>query len=230
MKAAEEMKREQKEVKLRMILQDYHRRNNYELQQAVNDILALDALPPAEGAKKVQWSGYGELGNISQKPLQPTAEITTDRFRDILNDVQRYIETNGGATESEMKAIWNSLSCAITESERRQPTAEGAEEIIDDAETILRSHPYLKVWTETLFDSEMKVCSIEQALWAIEKAATLHAQKIADKMVEEMRQKLFSMRASKETMDMLSEADRLITYGYHDCINEMLMWTKGIEK
>ena len=31
MKAAEEMKREQKEVKLRMILQDYHRRNNYEL-------------------------------------------------------------------------------------------------------------------------------------------------------------------------------------------------------
>ena len=66
-----------------------------------------------------------------------------------------------------------------------QPTAEGAEEIIDDAETILHSHPYLKVWTETLFDSEMKVCSIEQALWAIEKAATLHAQKIADKMVEE---------------------------------------------
>ena len=32
------------------------------------------SIPPAEGAKKVQWSGYGELGNISQKPLQPTAE------------------------------------------------------------------------------------------------------------------------------------------------------------
>ena len=135
MKAAEEMKREQKEVKLRMILQDYHRRNNYELQQAVNDILALDALPPAEGAKKVQWSGYGELGNISQKPLQPTAE--------------------------------------------------GAEEIIDDAETILRSHPYLKVWIENLYDSEMKVCSIEQAIWAMERFATLHAQRIADKMVSE---------------------------------------------
>jgi hypothetical protein len=53
MKAAEEMKREQKEVKLRMILQDYHRRNDYELQQAVNDILALDALPPAEGAEEI---------------------------------------------------------------------------------------------------------------------------------------------------------------------------------
>lgn len=58
----------------------------------------------------------------------------------------------------------------------------------------------------------------------------LHAQKIADKMVEDMRQKLFSMRATKKTMDMLSEADRLITYGYHDCINEMLMWTKSREK
>jgi len=165
MKAAEEMKREQKEVKLRMILQDYHRRNNYELQQAVNDILALDALPPAEGAKKVQWSGYGELGNISQKPLQPTAE--------------------------------------------------GAEEILDKHS---RYHPV----TNLVYR--------EDVLSAMNEFATLHAQKIADKMVEEMRQKLFSMRASKETMDMLSEADRLITYGYHDCINEMLMWTKGIEK
>ena len=45
------MNREQKEVKLRMILQDYHRRNDYELQQAVNDFLALDPLPPAEGAE-----------------------------------------------------------------------------------------------------------------------------------------------------------------------------------
>ena len=64
MKAAEEMKREQKEVKLRMILQDYHRRNNYELQQAVNDILALDALPPAEGAKTC-WGCGAEIHYLS---------------------------------------------------------------------------------------------------------------------------------------------------------------------
>lgn len=89
MKAAEEMKREQKEVKLRMILQDYHRRNNYELQQAVNDILALDALPPAEGAKKVQWSGYGELGNISQKPLQPTAE-GAEKLQKLMTDISEW--------------------------------------------------------------------------------------------------------------------------------------------
>ena len=46
---------------------------------------------------------------------------------------------------------------------------------------------------------------------------------------EELRQKLFSMRSTKKTMDMLSKEDRLITYGYHDCINEMLMWTKNNE-
>jgi len=135
------MKREEKEVKLRMILQDYHRRNDYELQQAVNDILALDALPPAEGAEEI---------------------------------LHKYVHT-----------------------------------INSDGTSLV---------------------TFMGALKAMREFATLHAQQIADKMVEEMRQKLFSMRASKETMDMLSEADRLITYGYHDCINEMLMWTKGIEK
>ena len=42
--------------------------------RAMREFAKKDLLPPAEGAKKVQWSGYGELGNISQKPLQPTAE------------------------------------------------------------------------------------------------------------------------------------------------------------
>ena len=58
------MKREQKEVKLRMILQDYHRRNDYELHQAVNDILALaeHPLPPAEGAEEILASLVESLG------------------------------------------------------------------------------------------------------------------------------------------------------------------------
>lgn len=60
------------------------------------------------------------------------------------------------------------------------------------------------------------------------KDATLHAQQVAEKMVEDMRQKLFSMRSTKEAMYKLSEADRLMQYGYHDCINEMLMWTKKL--
>jgi len=47
---------------------------------------------------------------------------------------------------------------------------------------------------------------------------------------ERFRQKLFSMRATKEAIDKLSEADRLMMYGYHDCINEMLMWTNNVEQ
>ena len=191
------MTNEEQRNRVRNILQDFYRRDEYELEQATDDVMRLiPSLPPAEGAEEI---------------------------------LHKYVHTiNSDGTS--LVTFMGALKAMREFAAQQQPTAEGAEEIIDDAETILRSHPYLKVWTETLFDSEMKVCSIEQALWAIEKAATLHAQKIADKMVEEMRQKLFSMRASKETMDMLSEADRLITYGYHDCINEMLMWTKGIEK
>jgi len=46
---------------------------------------------------------------------------------------------------------------------------------------------------ENVGDSEMKVCNIEQAIWAIEKAAALHAQKIADRMVSErLREELIA--------------------------------------
>ena len=50
-------------------------------EKAADLYLAEHPLPPAEGAKKVQWSGYGELGNISQKPLQPTAEGAEEFLR-----------------------------------------------------------------------------------------------------------------------------------------------------
>ena len=113
------------------------------------------------------------------------------------------------------------------------PPAEGAEEILkpfcerDDAEDFLQTKD---IWNHPRISDRTDKESYEVAHLMAEFAqefATLHAQKIADKMVEDMRQKLFSMRATKKTMDMLSEADRLITYGYHDCINEMLMWTKS---
>ena len=113
------------------------------------------------------------------------------------------------------------------------PPAEGAEEILkpfcerDDAEDFLQTKD---IWNHPRISDRTDKESYEVAHLMAEFAqefATLHAQKIADKMVEDMRQKLFSMRATKKTMHMLSEADRLITYGYHDCINEMLMWTKS---
>ena len=146
MKAAEEMKREQKEVKLRMILQDYHRRNNYELQQAVNDILALDALPPAEGAKKVQWSGYGELGNISQKPLQPTAEGAEEIIESILESLGDPINIHNHAFEI---------------------------------------RPYTVDHKTEWWIFHKEVASGEPLAQWLSKFATLHAQRLADKMVEE---------------------------------------------
>lgn len=39
-----------------------------------------------------------------------------------------------------------------------------------------------------------------------------------------LRDKLLSMRLTKAEMDKLSRDDRLMMYGYHDCINEILMW------
>lgn len=47
---------------------------------------------------------------------------------------------------------------------------------------------------------------------------------------EELRKKLLSMRATKEEMDKLDKEDRLMQYGYHHCINEMLLWTKNVKK
>ena len=187
MKAAEEMKREQKEVKLRMILQDYHRRNNYELQQAVNDILALDALPPAEGAKKVQWSGYGELGNISQKPLQPTAEGAEQliRVRNILQDFYR-------RGDYELEQAAEDIMRIFTQ----QPTAEGAEEIlasiveslgepINIHNHVFEIRPYTVEHKTEWWIFHKEVSSGEPLKQWLGKFATLHAQKIADKMVEE---------------------------------------------
>ena len=63
------------------------------------------------------------------------------------------------------------------------PPAEGAEEI-------LLSHPYLKVMYD---DTAGEVCMVEQAIWAIEKFATLHAQRIAEKMVSERLRKELMM-------------------------------------
>ena len=69
------MKREELRNKLTDIL-SAAMSGGINLTQAERSIWDLfnSGLPPAEGAIKVQWSGYGELGNISQKPLQPTAE------------------------------------------------------------------------------------------------------------------------------------------------------------
>ena len=98
-------------------------------EKAADLYLAEHPLPPAEGAKKVQWSGYGELGNISQKPLQPTAE--------------------------------------------------GAEEILTNL--------------ETYYDFKFHWIERDRMIRAMHEFATLHAQKMADKMVgERLREELMT--------------------------------------
>lgn len=43
-----------------------------------------------------------------------------DKFRLILNEIQDCIEMQNGATESQLKTLWNDLSDAISENERGQ--------------------------------------------------------------------------------------------------------------
>ena len=105
---------------------------------------------------------------------------------------------------------------------QQQPTAEGADEILEQS--------FRKVLQSVALHGYDLICAENDCIKIANDFTTLHAKRIADKMVWDMRKKLFSMRATKESMDKLSEADRLMMYGYHDCINEILMWTKGIEK
>lgn len=59
-------------------------------QDAILDLFPFKDNPisPAEGARKVQWSGYGELGNISQKPPQPTAEGAEDDKAGLIKQIK----------------------------------------------------------------------------------------------------------------------------------------------
>jgi DnaJ-class molecular chaperone len=61
-----------------------------------------------------------------------------DKFRLVLNKIQDCIEMQNGATESQLKTIWNDLSDAISESERGQKlkTSDGALPIPDVSDTV----------------------------------------------------------------------------------------------
>lgn len=113
-----------------------------------NKRTAEQPLPPAEGAKKVQWSGYGELGNISQKPLQPTAE--------------------------------------------------GAEEILKKIECKEHIGGYWLYYEENVID-------------AMAEFATLHAQRLAGKMVEERLREELIMFDKWSTLELYSATPELLS-------------------
>ena len=96
--------------------------------------------------KNVQWSGYGELGNISQKPLQPTAEGAEEIIESILESLGDPINIHNHAFEI---------------------------------------RPYTVDHKTEWWIFHKEVASGEPLAQWLSKFATLHAQKIADKMVEE---------------------------------------------
>jgi hypothetical protein len=145
--------------------------------------------------KNVQWSGYGELGNISQKPLQPTAEGAEQliRVRNILQDFYR-------RGDYELEQAAEDIMRIFTQ----QPTAEGAEEIIDSiVESLgdpinIHNHafeirPYTVEHKTEWWIFHKEVGPGEPLKQWLGKFATLHAQQIADKMVSErLREELIA--------------------------------------
>ena len=102
--------------------------------------------------KNVQWSGYGELGNISQKPLQPTAEGAEEIIESILESLGDPINIHNHAFEI---------------------------------------RPYTVDHKTEWWIFHKEVASGEPLAQWLSKFATLHAQKIADKMVsEKLREEL----------------------------------------
>ena len=134
--------------------------NNSEL--AKNNRLCYDCnhswseQQPKLDPKKVQWSGYGELGNISQKPLQPTAEGA--------EEINKMIgQTKDSISKRYNKNYW---------------------EILGDY------HSNGRLTTNDFIDE------------LLNEFATLHAQKIADKMVSErLREELLKFVTWYDTYD-----------------------------
>lgn len=84
---------------------------------------------------------------------------------------------------------------------------------------------FAEKWGYLTFDYVETNCSNE---CLSDLTALLEQQKEVIK--DELRKKLFSMRSNFKAMSDLNDEDKLMQYGYHDCINEMLMWLKNVKK
>jgi len=131
------MTNEEQRNRVRNILQDFYRRDEYELEQATDDVMRLiPSLPPAEGAEEI---------------------------------LHKYVHTiNSDGTS--LVTFMGALKAMREFAAQQQPTAEGAEEILDKHS---RYHPV----TNLVYR--------EDVLSAMNEFAALHAQRLAEKMVEE---------------------------------------------
>lgn len=184
------------------------------------------SLPPAEGARRVQWSGYGELGNISQKPLQPTAEGAEKlkEMEELFNLEQQLDIPMKDRFHNSAKG--KELFAAIQN--KPHPTAEGAEEIIESIveslgepinihNHIFEIRPYTVEHKTEWWIFHKEVGSGEPLAQWLQNFATLHAQRIADKMVEEkMRRALINLLRDEQV------ADTYGVIGIEDIVDEYL--------
>lgn len=186
--------------------------NNSEL--AKNDRLCYDCnhswseQQPKLDPKKVQWSGYGELGNISQKPLQPTAEGAEHTTKVCFQCKEELTFENNGMSINNGE-LYQCDDCHFNEYGyhisptllvfQQQPTAEGAEEYvlfkakrIDTGDWVTGFFtnkkignlicPVIEVYKEWDSGDYMESYEIDGKT-----LICLHAQQIADKMVEESK-------------------------------------------
>jgi len=143
---------------------------------------------PKLDPKKVQWSGYGELGNISQKPLQPTAEGAEANRASIDDLIKKHIPIDAANFEYCAKhniingGLLQGIRDVVNSFMKPQPTAEGAEEILAKIPFVIKHN--------------VKCYEHEDVIAAMQEFATLHAQRIAEKMVwEKLREELIRFDA-----------------------------------
>lgn len=121
------------------------------------------SLPPAEGAEQ-----------------KPKKKLSAHSFWSWYSrDYKTFMVTSTNEIHFDIEDLWRFMDAYAAQ---QQPTAEGAEEILFDTMT---ENNFTYVSFPAFVENESSVDVFDIAVKATEKFATLHAQKIADKMVEE---------------------------------------------
>jgi hypothetical protein len=136
--------------------------------------------PPLPPSRKVQWSGYGPLGNISQKPPQQPPAEGAEAFAKSKGLNVDYVK----GIDLFLNPKYTVIDLMTEFAAQPQLTAEGAEEISDKeieewANGTEKIEDFMPMTLQTHIKKKIE-SRIEGAKWY-----RLHAQKIADKMVSE---------------------------------------------
>ncbi len=211
------MTKEEQRIKVRNILQDFYRRGDYELEQAEEDIMGLiPDLPPAGGAEKSclncrfhnsptyhdkMWCRDCQQLNhyeLKQLPAEGAEEIEYLITAYVGKKPYPIARSKYEALNLILDFIKSSEFIAL-QNKQQQPTVEGAEE-------------YIKIKYPQDYD-EIPQWHIDD----MQEFATLHAQRIADKMVNQSIDKRINEAVKNE--DVLNKMNCLIGYLERWCKN-----------